>query len=190
MFHKGESGAILVNLQATRCTVHPSPPLSFECDPASGHAVRRYVRDRAIAGGRPELADDAEAVAGELFANAVEAQLAQCVTTAINAQAVVEGCSVMIEVYDHAQGAPFLRDLRRKWATAEFGRGLHMVNAITRGAWGWEPRETGKVVVAVITAPIAASRSHVAVNEGRRTCARLPNSRPTRSKSPLTPQRP
>jgi hypothetical protein len=144
-----------MNLQATRYTVHAlSPPLSFACDPTSGCAVRRYVRDRAIVGGRPELADEAEAVAAELFANAMEAQLHQGVTTVINAQAIVAGYSMTIEVYDHAQGAPFLRDLGREWRTAEHGRGLYMVNAITRGAWRWEPWATGKVVVAVITVPI------------------------------------
>jgi hypothetical protein len=145
-----------MNLQATRYTVRSSsPPLSFACDPASGCAVRGYVRDRAIAGGRPELVDEAEAVAGELFANAMEAQLHQGVTTVINAQAIVLGYSVTIEVYDHAQGAPFLRNQGREWQTAERGRGLYMVNAITRGRWRWEPWATGKVVVAVITVPIA-----------------------------------
>jgi hypothetical protein len=145
-----------MNLQATRYPVRSSsPPLSFACDPASGCAVRRYVRDRAVAGGRLELVDEAEAVAGELFANAMEAQLRQGVTTVINAQAIVRGYSVTIEVYDHAQGAPFLRNQGREWLTAERGRGLYMVNAITRGRWRWEPWATGKVVVAVITVPIA-----------------------------------
>ena len=152
-----------MNLQATRCTARPSPPpLSFPCDPASGRAVRRYVRDRAIAGGRPELADEAEAVAGELFANAMGAQLRQRVTTVINVQAVVQGYAVVIEVYDHAQGSPFLRDLGREWQTAENGRGMHLVNAITRGAWGWEPWATGKVVVAAITAPTPAQDTRFA----------------------------
>jgi len=152
-----------MNLQATRCAVHPSPPpLSFACDPACGRAVRRYVRDRAIAGGRSELADEAEAVAGELFANAMEAQLGQRVTTVINVQAIVQGYSVTVEVYDHAQGAPFLRDLDREWSTAERGRGMHLVNALTRGAWGWEPWATGKVVVAVITAPVATQDTRFA----------------------------
>jgi hypothetical protein len=145
--------------------VYPSPPpLSFACDPVSGRAVRRYVRDRAIAGGRPELADEAEAVAGELFANAIEAQLRQRVTTVISVQAVVQGLAVVIEVYDHAQGGPFLRDLGGEWQTAENGRGMHLVNAITRGAWGWEPWATGKVVGAVIAASTAtqdARREHV-----------------------------
>jgi hypothetical protein len=143
-----------MNLQATRGVVCPSPPLSFACDPASGRAVRRHVRERAVAGGWPELADDAEAVAGELFANAVQAQVRQRVTTVINVQAIVQGYCVVIEVYDHAQGGPFLRDLGREWQTAESGRGMHMVNSVTRGAWGWEPWATGKVVVAVITGPL------------------------------------
>jgi Histidine kinase-like ATPase domain len=144
-----------MNLQATRCAVYPSPPRSFACDPASGRAVRRHVRDRAIAGGRPELADEAEAVAGELFANAVQAQRRQRVTTVINVQAIVQGHSVVIEVYDHAEGGPFLRDLGSERETAERGRGMWMVNGITRGAWGWERWATGKVVVAVITEPLS-----------------------------------
>jgi anti-sigma regulatory factor (Ser/Thr protein kinase) len=140
-----------MNPQATRCVVHPSPPLTFACDPASGSAVRRYVRDRAATGGRPELGDDAEAVAAELFANAIEAQLRQRVTTVISVQAVVQGSSVVVEVYDHAQGSPFLRDLGREWQTAENGRGMWLVDSITRGAWRWEPWATGKVVIAAIT---------------------------------------
>jgi hypothetical protein len=103
-----------------------------------------------MTGGRPELADEAEAVAGELFANAMQAQLRQRVTTVINVQAIVQGHSVVIEVYDHAEGGPFLRDLDREWQTAESGRGMWMVNSITRGAWGWDRWATGKVVVAVI----------------------------------------
>jgi hypothetical protein len=151
-----------MSLQETPRTVHPSPPpLSFACDPVSGRSVRRYVRDRAIAGGRPELADDAEAIVGELFGNAIEAQLRQSVTTVINVQAIVQDYAVVIEVYDHAQGGPFLRDLGREWQTAENGRGMHLVNAITRGAWGWEPWATGKVVIAVITAPNAAQHTRM-----------------------------
>jgi hypothetical protein len=144
-----------MNPQATRCTVYPSPPLPFACNPESGRAVRRYVRDRAVAGGRPELADEAQTVASELFANAMQAQLQQRVATVIIVQAIVQGHSVVIEVYDHAEGGPFLRDLSREWQTAEHGRGMWMVNSITRGAWGWEPWATGKVVVAVITEPLS-----------------------------------
>jgi hypothetical protein len=142
--------------EPTRCVVHPSPPpLSFACHPESGRAVRRHVRDRAIDGGRPELADDAATVASELFANAMEAQLGQRVTTVINVQAVVQGRSVVIEIYDHAEGGPFLRDLGREWQTAEHGRGMWMVDSITRGAWNWERWATGKVVVAAITGPLS-----------------------------------
>jgi anti-sigma regulatory factor (Ser/Thr protein kinase) len=143
-----------MNPQATRRVAHPSPPLAFACDPASGRAVRRHVRDLAAAGGRLELADEAEAVAAELFANAIEAQLRQRVTTVINVQAVVQGGCVVVEVYDHAQGGPFLRDLGREWQTAESGRGMWLVNSITHGAWRCEPWATGKVVVAVITQPL------------------------------------
>ena len=143
-----------MNLQATRCAVYPSPPVPFKCDPAAGRAVRRYVRDRAIAGGRPDLADESELIAAELFANAIDAQLRQCVTTVINVQATVQGHSVVIEIYDHAEGGPFLRDLGDNWQTAEHGRGMWMVNSITRGAWGWERWATGKVVIAVISQPL------------------------------------
>src|SRR5882672_8676765 len=63
MCQRATRGRTPMNLQATRGVVCPSPPLSFACDPASGRAVRRHVRERAVAGGWPELADDAEAVA-------------------------------------------------------------------------------------------------------------------------------
>lgn len=123
-----------MNLAASRCPVSPfPPPLAFACELGCARAVRRHVRGRVIEGGRPDLTDDAEAVAAELFANAVQAQIQQCVTTAINVQAIMHGRAVLIEVHDHAQGGPFLRDLGRDWLTAESGRGMHMVSRITQG---------------------------------------------------------
>jgi hypothetical protein len=143
-----------MNLQESPRSVVSPPPLPFACDLASVRAVRRYVRDRAIAGGRSDLADEAESVAGELFANAVQAQTRQRVTTVISVQAVVHGYALAVEVYDHAQGGPFLHDLSRDWLTAERGRGMHMVHRITQGAWKWDPWATGKVVTATITDPL------------------------------------
>jgi hypothetical protein len=73
------------------------------------------------------------------------------VTTVINVQSVAQGGCVVVEVYDHAQGGPFLRDLGREWQTADSGRGMWLVDSVTRGAWRWEPWATGKVVVAALT---------------------------------------
>jgi hypothetical protein len=90
-----------------------------------------------------------------MFANAVRAQLAQHVSTVISVQAIVQAGTVILDVYDHADGRPVLR--RIDPATATSGRGLHMVDRITRGSWGWEPYATGKVVFAMITQPLEAN---------------------------------
>jgi hypothetical protein len=82
------------------------------------------------------------------------------VTTVINVQSVAQGGCVVVEVYDHAQGGPFLRDLGREWQTVDSGRGMWLVDSVTRGAWRWEPSATGKVVVAVITGPLPEALPH------------------------------
>lgn len=131
------------------------PPVPFPCAPESVAEVRRYVRGRVTGGGRADLADEAETVASELFANAVRAQLCQHVSTVISVQAIVQEGTVVLDVYDHADGRPVLR--RIDPVTATSGRGLHMVDRITRGSWGWEPYATGKVVSAMITEPLEAN---------------------------------
>lgn len=105
-----------------------------------------------ISGGRPDLADDAETVTSELFANAVRAQDIQGIITAISVQVIVQARTVVIDCYDHAKGRPVLRQIDPVTATS--GRGLHIVHAITRGRWKWGSWRTGKVVSAMITEPM------------------------------------
>lgn len=137
----------------TVCAIQPPvpgacPPEQFRCDREQAHAVREYVRARCTSGGRGDLAEEAAIVAGELFANAVSAQLCQGVTTAISVQCLAQGGLVTVDVYDHAAGVP-----QRGFpgALSESGRGLGIVHALTGGQWGWTPTGYGgKCVVAMI----------------------------------------
>jgi anti-sigma regulatory factor (Ser/Thr protein kinase) len=131
------------------------PPLDFACDPSMGRAVRCYVRDRVHAGRRSDLVDESETVASELFSNAVHAQERQGVTTVICVQCLAGQSGVTIDVYDHATGRPYLRNIDKRSATN--GRGLWLVNEITGGQWGWTPWGSGKVVAAMITEPLAVA---------------------------------
>jgi hypothetical protein len=47
-----------------------------------------------------------------------------------------DGVRLLIEVWDQATGFPALR---RPASDAEAGRGLHLVDALTGGRWGWQP---------------------------------------------------
>lgn len=138
--------------QQSPCPVIYPLPLAFECRPGLTQDVRRYVRSRVTEGGRADLAEESMTVASELFGNAVKAQCWQAIATVISVQCCVQGQAVLIDCYDHAAGRPVLLDIDP--VTAESGRGLHLVEAITRGRWGWEPWATGKVVSAMITDPL------------------------------------
>jgi hypothetical protein len=59
---------------------------------------------------------------------------------------------LLIEVHDQADGAPVMKDAD---LTAESGRGLQMVHAMTEGEWGWYPKigQHGKCVWATLRHP-------------------------------------
>ena len=142
---------IMITQQSRRPVIYP-PPLAFECQTGLTQGVRRYVRSRVAQGGRADLAEESMTVASELFGNAVKAQCWQGIATVISVQCCVQGRAVLIDCYDHAAGRPVLLNIDP--VAAESGRGLHLVEAITRGRWGWEPWATGKVVSAMITDPM------------------------------------
>lgn len=131
---------------ATRLTTPPpAPPANFRCDREQAGRARRYVRERCEELGRGDLADDCVIVAGELFANAVSAQLAQIITTDIRVAVAPERGSVVIRVFDHAAGYPTKKPVGE---LDEQGRGLNLVEELTGGAWGWSPWGPGKFVAA------------------------------------------
>jgi hypothetical protein len=142
---------MIMTTQQSPCPVIYPPPLAFECQPECTRDVRRYVRSRVIEGGRPDLVEESVTVASELFGNAVRAQVWQGIAAEISVQCCVQGTAVLIDCYDRAAGWPELLDIDP--VAAESGRGLHIVDSITRGQWGWQPWAAGKVVSAMITDP-------------------------------------
>jgi hypothetical protein len=75
---------------------------------------------------------------------------------------------VLIEVHDEAVGAPNVRDVDPK--TAETGRGLHLVQRLTGGQWGWHLKKARhrKCVWAVVTMPAPSQTSHLTARRTRR----------------------
>lgn len=99
-----------------------------------------------------ELAEAAELIASEMTANAVNAsapvQEAGDVLV-IRLCLLTDGAVLTIECWDQAPGVPVLRAAR---GLAETGRGLAIIDSLTRGAWGCQPAigQAGKCVWAEI----------------------------------------
>ena len=120
-------------------------------------SARAFVKDALAFWGLTAVADEAEAVTGELVANAVNASRTPAGSLVyinghmptVRVCLMSDGVQVVIEVHDEALGQP---ELRNAGADAENGRGLVMVHALTGGRWGWELKKGrhGKVVWAVL----------------------------------------
>jgi anti-sigma regulatory factor (Ser/Thr protein kinase) len=104
------------------------------------------------------LADDAATVVSELVTNAVQASTAPTGEPAyvgghmavVRLRLLSDGSRVVAEVWDQAPGFPAPR---RAASYAEDGRGLHLVDALTRGRWGWQAIDRqAKVVWAELSA--------------------------------------
>jgi anti-sigma regulatory factor (Ser/Thr protein kinase) len=139
------------------------PPMgALTSAPATARAHARAV----LAGwGLTELIEVCELVVSELATNAVEASTGPTGRLLyVNGRMPVvrvclfsDGERLLIEVWDQAMGFPAPR---RTASDAEAGRGLHLVDAVTRGRWGWQPGQgPAKVVWAELTAELA-DREH------------------------------
>lgn len=124
--------------------------------------ARAHVRAVLAGWGLADLAEVCELVVSELATNAVEASTGPTGRLLyVNGRMPVvwvrlfsDGVRLIIEVWDQAMGFPALR---RAASDAEAGRGLHLVDAVTRGRWGWRPGQgPAKVVWAELTAELAA----------------------------------
>jgi len=118
---------------------------------------RAIVTAALHAHGLADLADDACLVAGELAANAVAALSAADDGGPgggpVPVIVLVLGwrpTGIRIEIWDTAPGEPQMRE--PDWQ-AESGRGLRIVNDVTRGRWGFRSDGTGKCVWAEIGRP-------------------------------------
>jgi anti-sigma regulatory factor (Ser/Thr protein kinase) len=123
--------------------------------------ARAHVRAVLAGWGLAELTEDCELVLSELATNAVEASTGPTGRLLyVNGRMPVvrvclfsDGVRLLIEVWDQAMGFPALR---RPASDAEAGRGLHLVDALTGGRWGWQPGHgPAKVVWAELISELA-----------------------------------
>jgi anti-sigma regulatory factor (Ser/Thr protein kinase) len=130
----------------TRTAMSATPP--FAAIKTAPGLARGHVRATLAEWGLGEYADDAQRIASELVANAVNASapvLASGRMLVIRLCLLTDGDVLTIECWDQAPGFPMLREAD---ALAETGRGLAIVDAITRGCWGCQPAigQDGKCV--------------------------------------------
>ena len=135
---------------ATPAVMSATPPFAA-IKTASGLA-RGYVRATLAEWRLGGFSDDAETIASELTANAVNASapvLAAGHMPVIRVCLISDGDMLTIECWDQAPGLPVLR---RADGFAETGRGLAIIDAITGGRWGCQPAigQDGKCVYAKI----------------------------------------
>lgn len=112
---------------------------SFRAGPDAPFAARRFVAG-VLAGRRhtdPAAAQDAQLVVSELATNAVIHA-----GTPFSVSLSFDGSTIRISVHDASSARPVMRDAV---PTAPSGRGLRLVDAVTRD-WGVEPGADGKTV--------------------------------------------
>jgi anti-sigma regulatory factor (Ser/Thr protein kinase) len=105
-----------------------------------------------------DLTDDCQAVVSELVTNALEASTGpegeliyvDGRMPVIRLRLLSDGLRLLAEVWDQAPGFPAPR---RAASDTENGRGLQLVDALTRGRWGWQAVDSrAKVVWAELAA--------------------------------------
>ena len=125
-------------------------------EPAAAAQARRLTRDTLARWDMRHLADDAEAIASELAANAIKAATPPRGTLPAIIFAIHHRPDELrIIVWDNGPGHP---QHTTAGPDAEAGRGLAIVDSLTGRNWGWwpTPRSGGKVVWAALPAPAAA----------------------------------
>ena len=116
---------------------------------ASLRRARRFVAEKIREWELEEISDDALLVASELAANAVTHA-----ESGFRLRVSLTSSSFRIDVFDTGSGTPEPQPAR---SNLEFGRGLHLVGAITT-AWGLEVvPEIGKLVWAELARPAVAA---------------------------------
>jgi CheY-like chemotaxis protein/anti-sigma regulatory factor (Ser/Thr protein kinase) len=143
---KGEAIDLLLDvLQSVDAPQAFEAELQLPGELTSVRLARRFVAARLEEWGFEELLDDALLVTSELAANAITHAESACRIRVSRTPS-----SVRIDVIDAGSGTP---EPRPPSFTAEHGRGLHLVDAIT-SAWGLDdiPGD-GKVVWAELARP-------------------------------------
>ncbi len=113
----------------------------------SPRMARAYASVVLSVWGLGEFSDDAGLILDELVANAVTAseRAGDADILVIRVCLITDGDVLTIEVWDQAPGVP---QLRNAGPLAESGRGLAIVDDLTRGSWGCQPAigQRGKCV--------------------------------------------
>jgi anti-sigma regulatory factor (Ser/Thr protein kinase) len=113
--------------------------------PHSARMARFYVRAALTYHRLGGYADDAETVASELVSNAVTHAPAPVVALGLT---WTEGSRALGIVVTDPSPLPPVK--RAPCKDTEHGRGLQIVEALS-ARWGWQPRDPGKAVYAILT---------------------------------------
>lgn len=152
LVRKDQDVGYLVNLLSDLTGRHEySASLALGPDHASVAVARRFIAERCLEWGCPELVEDAKLVLTELVTNALVHAGTRC---AVRAQ--YAGGLLRVEVVDHGGGRP---DPKDPGHFDDHGRGLLLVSALC-AAWGVDGRPDGrKIVWAELSAPPVLSRT-------------------------------
>ena len=113
--------------------------------PLAPRTARFHIRAALGFRGLDAYADDAEAIAAELVANAVEHAQTQLLSVMV--MRLADSGAISIIVTDSCPRPPVKVYPQ---GDTEHGRGLHIVEALS-DRWGWQPADPGKAVYAILT---------------------------------------
>jgi anti-sigma regulatory factor (Ser/Thr protein kinase) len=113
--------------------------------PYSVQMARFYIRAALNYHALGDYAEDAEMVASELITNAITHAGAPAISLELTC---LEGTRALAIVVTDPCPLPPVR--RNPAADTEHGRGLYVVDALS-ARWGWQPRNPGKAVYAILT---------------------------------------
>ena len=130
-------------ITATRTT--PLIGFTLPGTPYSVQMARFYIRAALNYHDLGEYTDDATEITSELVTNAITHTGADTIGLAL--ARLHDPPAVAIVVTDTSPEPPAKRQASD---TAECGRGLYLVEALS-ARWGWEPRDAGKAVYAILT---------------------------------------
>ncbi|MEV4872884.1 ATP-binding protein [Streptomyces syringium] len=109
------------------------------CEPASARRARLLVSAALSSWGIDQLSRDGQQVVSELVGNTIDHTRCRAVRVTVLR---LSDRRVRISVFDRSLRTP---EMRRPCASAEGGRGLVMVEALSQ-RWGYDRRVWGKIV--------------------------------------------
>ncbi|MFE7491767.1 ATP-binding protein, partial [Kitasatospora sp. NPDC057541] len=144
---------LMLHHQRPALTRAPGPAtLRLPYSPASAGTARLLVRAKLTEWKLPQLIDDAELIMSELVGNAARTG---CQTSMMVGIRRASSDTVRLLVADGSAILPVLIDAG---PDAESGRGLFLVDRLTRQRWGVTPWPHGNVVHATLSMSAACTR--------------------------------